>query len=40
MTPDPNIDGAIGQGWGGIAPDGVHVNVAHADPTSAAHARR
>ena len=27
MTPDPNIDGAIGQGWGGIAPDGIHVNV-------------
>src|SRR4051812_12142640 len=27
MTPDPNIDGAIGQGWGGTAPDGVHVNV-------------
>jgi formaldehyde-activating enzyme len=27
MTPDPNIDGAVGQGWGGTAPDGVHVNV-------------
>jgi formaldehyde-activating enzyme len=27
MTPDPNIDGAIGQGWGGTAPDGTHVNV-------------
>jgi formaldehyde-activating enzyme len=27
MTPDPDIDGRIGQGWGGLAPDGVHVNV-------------
>ena len=27
MTPDPNIDGRIGQGWGGLSPDGVHVNV-------------
>ena len=27
MTPDPDIDGRIGQGWGGRAPDGVHVNV-------------
>jgi formaldehyde-activating enzyme len=27
MTPDPNIDGAIGQGWGGTSPDGTHVNV-------------
>jgi formaldehyde-activating enzyme len=27
MTPDLNIDGRIGQGWGGMAPDGVHVNV-------------
>jgi formaldehyde-activating enzyme len=25
--PDPNIDGAIGQGWGGTSPDGAHVNV-------------
>ena len=39
MTPDPNIDGAIGQGWGGVAPDGVHVNVVLArrgTPTAAA----
>ncbi len=35
MTPDPNIDGAIGQGWGGIAPDGVHVNVVLARRGSA-----
>jgi formaldehyde-activating enzyme len=38
MTPDPNIDGAIGQGWGGLAPDGVHVNVVLArrgSPTAA-----
>ena len=27
MRPYPNIDGAIGQGWGGVAPDGIHVNV-------------
>src|SRR3954453_9667718 len=25
--PDQNIDGAIGQGWGGLSPDGAHVNV-------------
>ena len=25
--PDSNIDGAIGQGWGGLSPDGAHVNV-------------
>jgi formaldehyde-activating enzyme len=25
--PDPNFDGAIGQGWGGTSPDGAHVNV-------------
>jgi Formaldehyde-activating enzyme (Fae) len=39
MTPDPDIDGAIGQGWGGTAPDGVHVNVVlgrRGSPTSAA----
>src|SRR3954465_4158862 len=35
MTPDPNIDGAIGQGWGGRAPDGVHVNVVLARRGSA-----
>jgi formaldehyde-activating enzyme len=27
MTSDLNIDGAIGQGWGGLAPNGTHVNV-------------
>jgi formaldehyde-activating enzyme len=39
MTPDPNIDGAIGQGWGGRSPDGIHVNVVLArrgSPTAAA----
>jgi formaldehyde-activating enzyme len=39
MTPDPNIDGAIGQGWGGRAPDGTHVNLVlarRASPTAAA----
>src|SRR3954454_10862601 len=35
MTPDPNTDGAIGQGWGGTAPDGVHVNVVLARRGSA-----
>ena len=33
--PDPNIDGAIGQGWGGISPDGAHVNVVLARRGSA-----
>src|SRR3954463_2940695 len=39
MTPDSNIDGAIGQGWGGMAPDGIHVNVVlgrRGSPTAAA----
>jgi formaldehyde-activating enzyme len=39
MTPDPDIDGAIGQGWGGRAPDGIHVNVVlgrRGSPTAAA----
>jgi formaldehyde-activating enzyme len=35
MTPDPNIDGAIGQGWGGTSPDGTHVNVVLARRGSA-----
>ena len=35
MTPDPDIDGRIGQGWGGRAPDGVHVNVVLARRGSA-----
>ena len=35
MTPDPDIDGRIGQGWGGLAPDGVHVNVVLARRGSA-----
>jgi formaldehyde-activating enzyme len=35
MTPDPNIDGAIGQGWGGTSPDGAHVNVVLARRGSA-----
>jgi 5,6,7,8-tetrahydromethanopterin hydro-lyase len=33
--PDPNIDGAIGQGWGGTSPDGAHVNVVLARRGSA-----
>jgi formaldehyde-activating enzyme len=35
MTSPPNIDGAIGQGWGGRAPDGTHVNVVLARRGSA-----
>lgn len=35
MTSDPNIDGAIGQGWGGTSPDGTHVNVVLARRGSA-----
>lgn len=27
MTPSDNLDGAIGQGWGGLSPNGAHVNV-------------
>src|SRR3954449_9537310 len=39
MTRDSDIDGLIGQGWGGRAPDGVHVNAVLArrgSPTAAA----
>ena len=39
MTADANIDGRIGQGWGGRAPNGSHVNVVLAlrgTPTAAA----
>src|SRR3954463_14697113 len=35
MTSDPNIDGAIGQGWGGLGPNGTHVNVVLARRGSA-----
>jgi formaldehyde-activating enzyme len=38
MTPD-ELDGRIGEGWGGTAPDGSHVNVVLArrgSPTAAA----
>jgi formaldehyde-activating enzyme len=35
LTSGPDIDGAIGQGWGGLAPDGVHVNVVVARRGSA-----
>jgi 5,6,7,8-tetrahydromethanopterin hydro-lyase len=27
MSPQPDIDGRIGQGWGGISPNGAHANV-------------
>ena len=27
MSPEPDIDGRIGQGWGGISPNGAHANV-------------
>jgi formaldehyde-activating enzyme len=35
MTSDRNLDGAIGQGWGGLSPDGAHVNVVLARRGSA-----
>lgn len=38
MTPD-DLDGRIGEGWSGVAPDGAHVNVVLArrgSPTAAA----
>ena len=35
MTSDPNIDGTIGQGWGGVGPNGTHVNVVLARRGSA-----
>lgn len=27
MSPEPDIDGRIGQGWGGVSPNGAHANV-------------
>ena len=27
MSPETDIDGRIGQGWGGVSPNGAHVNV-------------
>jgi formaldehyde-activating enzyme len=27
MTPEADIDGRIGQGWGGVSPNGAHANV-------------
>src|SRR3954469_21638335 len=39
MTPHADIDGRIGQGWGGTSPDGAHVNVVlgrRGTPTAAA----
>jgi formaldehyde-activating enzyme len=39
QTPQDDIDGRIAQGWGGRAPNGVHVNVIlarRASPTAAA----
>lgn len=38
MTPD-DLDGRVGEGWSGVAPDGAHVNVVLArrgSPTAAA----
>ena len=35
MTSDTDNDGAIGQGWGGGAPNGIHVNVVLARRGSA-----
>ena len=39
MTSETDIDGRIGQGWGGISPNGAHVNIVLArrgSPTAAA----
>lgn len=39
MTSEHSIDGKFAQGWGGLAPNGVHVNVllaARGTPTAAA----
>jgi formaldehyde-activating enzyme len=39
MSPETDIDGRIGQGWGGVSPNGAHVNVVLArrgSPTAAA----
>lgn len=39
MTPSSDIDGRVGQGWGGLGADGSHVNVVLArrgSPTAAA----
>jgi len=39
MTDPDDLDGRIGDGWGGVAPDGSHVNVVLArrgSPTAAA----
>ncbi len=39
MSTQPDLDGRLAQGWGGAAPDGVHVNVLTArrgSPTAAA----
>jgi 5,6,7,8-tetrahydromethanopterin hydro-lyase len=35
MTPNGNLDGAIGQGWGGLSPNGAHANVVLARRGSA-----
>ena len=35
MTPESRIDGAIAQGWGGVGPNGTHVNVVLARRGSA-----
>jgi formaldehyde-activating enzyme len=39
MTTDRDLDGGIGQGWGGVSPNGAHANVVLArrgSPTAAA----
>lgn len=35
MTPETDIDGRIGQGWGGVSPNGAHTNVVLARRGSA-----
>ena len=40
MTPETDIDGRIGQGWGGVSPNGAHVNVVLAPARAARRPRR
>lgn len=35
MSPETDIDGRIGQGWGGVSPNGAHANVVLARRGSA-----
>ena len=39
-TSEREIDGAIGEGWSGVDPDGCHVNVVLARSAAATRRRR